>query len=185
MSKKKTPVSSKKRRSIDDIAPSAKRKRVSFGPQLSPEHFDKHLPPRTPLRRGATPSSLSSLTESPMVAGLIKKQRHSLAATAIQELSEELEKTPKVSKSPKSKASPAKSPAKSPKSPAKSPKSPAKSPKSPAKSPKSPAKSPKSPAKSPKSPAKSPKSPAKSPSAVKKVTPLKKISQSKSQVEDA
>ncbi|TRY95351.1 hypothetical protein DNTS_016025 [Danionella cerebrum] len=31
------------------------RKRVSFGGQLSPELFDKRLPPNSPLRRGATP----------------------------------------------------------------------------------------------------------------------------------
>ncbi|XP_026078746.1 proliferation marker protein Ki-67 isoform X2 [Carassius auratus] len=33
----------------------AKKKRVSFGGQLSPELFDKGLPPNSPLRRGATP----------------------------------------------------------------------------------------------------------------------------------
>lgn len=32
-----------------------KRKRVSFGGQLSPELFDKRLPPDSPLRRGAAP----------------------------------------------------------------------------------------------------------------------------------
>ncbi|XP_072523960.1 proliferation marker protein Ki-67 [Salminus brasiliensis] len=39
-----------------------KRKRVSFGSQLTPELFDKRLPPNSPLRRGATPGrrSLSS-----------------------------------------------------------------------------------------------------------------------------
>ncbi|XP_042623226.1 proliferation marker protein Ki-67-like isoform X2 [Cyprinus carpio] len=35
--------------------PKAKKKRVSFGGQLSPELFDKCLPPNSPLRRGATP----------------------------------------------------------------------------------------------------------------------------------
>lgn len=30
-------------------------KRVSFGPYLSPEHFDNSLPPATPIKRGATP----------------------------------------------------------------------------------------------------------------------------------
>ncbi|KAK7122989.1 hypothetical protein R3I94_019944 [Phoxinus phoxinus] len=35
--------------------PKAKRKRVSFGGQLTPELFDKRLPPNSPLRRGATP----------------------------------------------------------------------------------------------------------------------------------
>ncbi|CAG5120311.1 unnamed protein product [Candidula unifasciata] len=37
---------------------SAKRKRVSFGPNLSPEHFDKTLPPKTPIKKGATPSRI-------------------------------------------------------------------------------------------------------------------------------
>ncbi|NWI65080.1 KI67 protein, partial [Todus mexicanus] len=39
--------------------PSGKRKRVSFGGQLSPELFDKSLPPNSPLKRGATPARLS------------------------------------------------------------------------------------------------------------------------------
>lgn len=30
-------------------------KRVTFGPYLSPEHFDNNLPPATPIKRGATP----------------------------------------------------------------------------------------------------------------------------------
>lgn len=32
-----------------------KKKRVSFGGHLSPELFDKRLPPDSPLRKGATP----------------------------------------------------------------------------------------------------------------------------------
>lgn len=32
------------------------RKRISFGPTLSPELFDKTLPPSTPLRKGTTPA---------------------------------------------------------------------------------------------------------------------------------
>ncbi|KFQ23941.1 Antigen KI-67, partial [Merops nubicus] len=36
-----------------------KRKKVSFGGQLSPELFDKSLPPNSPLKRGATPARLS------------------------------------------------------------------------------------------------------------------------------
>ena len=35
-------------------------KRVSFGPVLSPEHFDKDLPPATPVRRGSTPKRAAS-----------------------------------------------------------------------------------------------------------------------------
>ncbi|NWV00765.1 KI67 protein, partial [Upupa epops] len=37
----------------------AKRKRVSFGGQLSPELFDKTLPANSPLKRGATPARRS------------------------------------------------------------------------------------------------------------------------------
>ncbi|NXF81972.1 KI67 protein, partial [Sclerurus mexicanus] len=36
-----------------------KRKRVSFGGHLSPELFDKSLPPNSPLRKGALPARLS------------------------------------------------------------------------------------------------------------------------------
>lgn len=32
-----------------------KKKRVSFGGHLTPELFDKRLPPDSPLRKGATP----------------------------------------------------------------------------------------------------------------------------------
>ncbi|XP_053244867.1 proliferation marker protein Ki-67 isoform X2 [Podarcis raffonei] len=41
------------------IQPLGKRKRVSFGGHLSPELFDKRLPPNSPLKRGATPARLS------------------------------------------------------------------------------------------------------------------------------
>ena len=37
-------------------------KQVSFGPQLSPEVFDKSLPPRTPLKKDATPHGFSCAT---------------------------------------------------------------------------------------------------------------------------
>lgn len=36
-----------------------KRKRVSFGGHLSPELFDKSLPPNSPLKRGALPARQS------------------------------------------------------------------------------------------------------------------------------
>ncbi|KAJ8404839.1 hypothetical protein AAFF_G00332260 [Aldrovandia affinis] len=53
------PRSGKKRRSekleSDLPTPRLKRKRVSFGTQLSPELFDKRLPPNSPLRKGSTP----------------------------------------------------------------------------------------------------------------------------------
>ncbi|NXY90310.1 KI67 protein, partial [Alcedo cyanopectus] len=41
------------------LQPLGKRKRVSFGGQLSPELFDKTLPPNSPLKKGATPARLS------------------------------------------------------------------------------------------------------------------------------
>ncbi|XP_023676302.1 proliferation marker protein Ki-67 isoform X3 [Paramormyrops kingsleyae] len=60
--------------------PLMKRKRVSFGGQLSPELFDKRLPPNSPLRRGATPGrrSLSVLKKHPVlrrasIIGLIQE----------------------------------------------------------------------------------------------------------------
>ncbi|NWR70614.1 KI67 protein, partial [Centropus unirufus] len=39
--------------------PLGKRKRVSFGGHLSPELFDKSLPPNSPLKKGALPARLS------------------------------------------------------------------------------------------------------------------------------
>ncbi|XP_069174714.1 serine/arginine repetitive matrix protein 2-like isoform X1 [Procambarus clarkii] len=44
--------------------PDAKRKRVSFGPQLHPEHFDKLLPPDTPISKGEKPNTLTLLNIS-------------------------------------------------------------------------------------------------------------------------
>ncbi|MEQ2172059.1 hypothetical protein GOODEAATRI_017062, partial [Goodea atripinnis] len=74
---------SKKRKSeelgTDLPIPNMKRKRVSFGGHLSPELFDKCLPPDSPLRKGATPRrSLSvskpklSLLRRASVIGLLK-----------------------------------------------------------------------------------------------------------------
>ena len=46
----------KKRKSRSPMLMSAsKRKRVSFGANLSPELFDKRLPPGTPIRKGSAP----------------------------------------------------------------------------------------------------------------------------------
>ncbi|XP_032430337.1 proliferation marker protein Ki-67 isoform X3 [Xiphophorus hellerii] len=77
---------SKKRKSEElgkDLPiPNLKRKRVSFGDHLSPELFDKRLPPDSPLRKGASPRrSLSlykpklSLLRRVSVIGLLKEQR--------------------------------------------------------------------------------------------------------------
>uniref|UniRef100_A0A3B3ZKF7 FHA domain-containing protein n=1 Tax=Periophthalmus magnuspinnatus TaxID=409849 RepID=A0A3B3ZKF7_9GOBI len=94
-----SPVSSKKRKSEELAADlprqQIKRKRVSFGTQLSPELFDKRLPPDSPLRKGATPRRKS----------------------------DQKAKSPAKMKSPKSSASPKKSPV-SPQSPARRAQSP-------------------------------------------------------------
>ncbi|NXD11100.1 KI67 protein, partial [Nothocercus nigrocapillus] len=51
---------SQKRKSGDLLhQPLGKRKRVSFGGHLSPELFDKSLPPNSPLKKGAIPARLS------------------------------------------------------------------------------------------------------------------------------
>uniref|UniRef100_A0A3P8ZWP0 FHA domain-containing protein n=1 Tax=Esox lucius TaxID=8010 RepID=A0A3P8ZWP0_ESOLU len=74
-----------KRRKSGDLTPEmpvpmSKRKRVSFGGHLEPELFDKHLPPDSPLRKGATPGRRSlcvlkkkqSLLRRASVIGLMK-----------------------------------------------------------------------------------------------------------------
>ncbi|NXJ89049.1 KI67 protein, partial [Corythaixoides concolor] len=55
----KTKRMSQKRKTDFLLQPSGKRKRVSFGGHLSPELFDKSLPPNSPLKRGAIPARLS------------------------------------------------------------------------------------------------------------------------------
>ncbi|XP_035526857.1 proliferation marker protein Ki-67-like [Morone saxatilis] len=171
-----------------------KKKRVSFGGQLSPELFDKRLPPDSPLCKGAAPrrsfcllkpklsllrraSAIGLLQESPSKTGSPSPKKSSSAKNASPKTPTPGKKSPKSgSPSPKA-ASPGK---KSPKSRTTSPKaaSPAsKSPKSKSPSPKAatPAqKSPKSRTPSPKAatPAnKSPKSKNPSPSGNKVETP--------------
>lgn len=74
---------SKKRKSGELAAdlplPKTKKKRVSFGLNLSPELFDKRLPPDSPLRKGATPrrslclvKRKQSLLRRASVIGLVK-----------------------------------------------------------------------------------------------------------------
>ena len=58
----KAPVSaeipiSKRLAELEAEATPSKRKRVSFGQYISPELFDKDLPPDTPVRKGAVPPS--------------------------------------------------------------------------------------------------------------------------------
>ncbi|XP_073345459.1 proliferation marker protein Ki-67 [Pagrus major] len=194
----KVKETSKKRKSgelaADLPTPQMKRKRVSFGGQLSPELFDKRLPPDSPLRKGATPRrSLSlyrpqhSLLRRASVIGLLQEHPSPKKSTSAKKASPKTpspgKKSPK-SKSPSPKAvTPAK---KSPKSKSPSPKAatPAKkSPKSKSPSPKAatPAKkSPKSKSPSPKAATPAKKSPkSKSPSP-KAATPAKKSPKSKS-----
>ncbi|KAI4887627.1 hypothetical protein NFI96_016631, partial [Prochilodus magdalenae] len=167
--KDKGQVSTKKQKRDDLPVPMPKRKRVSFGGQLSPELFDKRLPPNSPLRRGATPGRRSlGFSQTPL--SLLR--RASTIGLMGFRLNEAVPESPSKNASPRRTSSSAKSPKASP---AKSPKaSPAKSPKaSPAKSPKaSPAKSPKaSPAKkSPSTKAKTP-SPRKNKTSPKTATP--------------
>ncbi|NWX36015.1 KI67 protein, partial [Notiomystis cincta] len=51
-----------------------KRKRVSFGGNLSPELFDKSLPPNSPLKRGALPARRSLPHRNCLQAVLRKAQ---------------------------------------------------------------------------------------------------------------
>ncbi|XP_026707367.1 proliferation marker protein Ki-67 [Athene cunicularia] len=56
----KTKTLSQKRKSGGvSLQPLEKRKRVSFGGHLSPELFDKSLPPNSPIKRGAIPARLN------------------------------------------------------------------------------------------------------------------------------
>lgn len=60
------PVKVAKKRKSDELGKdlpmsNMKRKRVSFGGHLSPELFDKRLPPDSPLRKGAAPRRSLSL----------------------------------------------------------------------------------------------------------------------------
>ncbi|XP_025898230.1 proliferation marker protein Ki-67 [Nothoprocta perdicaria] len=82
---------SQKRKSGDLLhQPLGKRKRVSFGGHLSPELFDKSLPPNSPLKRGAIPARLSvPFGGSPRA--VLKKAQGS-KPLAVQELPEHLSK---------------------------------------------------------------------------------------------
>lgn len=67
-------------------------KRVSFGPVLSPEQFDKELPPATPLRRGATPRRHSNAAGDHSLIPLsasAKKRRSVIASPHTESITEE------------------------------------------------------------------------------------------------
>ncbi|XP_061564773.1 proliferation marker protein Ki-67 isoform X2 [Cololabis saira] len=195
---------SKKRKSGEpgetSLTPQGKRKRVSFGGYLSPELFDKKLPPNSPLQKGATPRrSLTlykpkqSLLRRASVIGLLKARKSAKIRTPSPKKSQSLKSTtpetqpgkkvPK-SRSPSPKAA---SPAqKTPKSRSPSPKaaSPAqKTPKSRSPSPKaaSPAqKTPKSRSPSPKAASPTQKTPKSRSPSPKAASPAQKTPKSKS-----
>uniref|UniRef100_A0A3P9ICG3 Marker of proliferation Ki-67 n=1 Tax=Oryzias latipes TaxID=8090 RepID=A0A3P9ICG3_ORYLA len=182
-----TEAAPKKRKSGDlrkDQLSPQKKKRVSFGGQLSPELFDKRLPPNSPLRKGATPRrSLmvfrpkSTLLRRASVIGLIKEQSPAKARTP----------SPKKPKAGKSASPKAASPAqKSPKSRSASPKAASptqKSPKSRSASPKAASptqKSPKSRSASPKAASPTQKSPKSRSASPKAASPTQKSPKSRS-----
>lgn len=112
--------SGEKRKSTDNIAPSAKKKRISFGPQLSPEMFDKKLPPMTPVRRGTAPRRLSEPIQIDSPKSLLKRKSIAVVSkeSTIVEESPRKESPVKVTpgkKSPKSTKSPKSVGKKSPK----------------------------------------------------------------------
>nr|XP_014343792.1 PREDICTED: antigen KI-67 isoform X3 [Latimeria chalumnae] len=67
--------------------PPVKKKRVSFGGHLSPELFDKRLPPNSPLRKGATPVRLRLGFESTPCA-VLKRVSLGRKSSMIKEFSE-------------------------------------------------------------------------------------------------
>ncbi|XP_060795319.1 proliferation marker protein Ki-67 isoform X2 [Neoarius graeffei] len=160
---------SKKHKCDDLPIPAPKRKRVSFGGQLSPELFDKRLPPNSPLRRGATPGRRS--LGFPQKPHSLLRRASTIGLMGYQ-LEEDMTESPAKNASSKRVVSPAKtqspSSAKTPKTP-----SPAKTPKSP-----SPAKTPKTPSHAKKSP--SPKAKTPSPKNSKTPPPSSNPSTSKS-----
>ncbi|XP_062436356.1 proliferation marker protein Ki-67 [Rhea pennata] len=100
---------SQKRRSGNLLLqPLGKRKRVSFGGHLSPELFDKSLPPNSPLKRGAIPARLSlPFGNSPRA---VLKKAQGLKHFAVQVLPECLPKEKVSPKNLMTRRSPAASP---------------------------------------------------------------------------
>ncbi|XP_058841190.1 proliferation marker protein Ki-67-like isoform X2 [Acipenser ruthenus] len=102
-------TSCKKRRSGELqeklVEPPLKRKRVSFAGHLSPELFDKRLPPDSPLRKGAMPTRLSLSVGSKGPSVLRRVSTIGIKYSLIKEFSED-------KPSPNKKASPKKTPSK-------------------------------------------------------------------------
>uniref|UniRef100_A0A8C3FHL1 Marker of proliferation Ki-67 n=1 Tax=Chrysemys picta bellii TaxID=8478 RepID=A0A8C3FHL1_CHRPI len=85
--------------------PLGKRKRVSFGGHLSPELFDKSLPPNSPLRRGAIPARLSlPFGNSPRA---VLKKGQGFKRLVIKDLSEHLQRQKSSQKNLPARRSPA------------------------------------------------------------------------------
>ncbi|KAL7869971.1 hypothetical protein AOLI_G00139590 [Acnodon oligacanthus] len=163
-------VSSKKHKCKDLPIPLPKRKRVSFGGQLSPELFDKRLPPNSPLRRGATPGRRSlGMSQKPL--SLLR--RASTIGLMNFQLDETVPESPSKSASPR-RASSGKSPKASPrKTPSPAKKSPSTKSKTPSPAKKSPSTKSKTPPKNKTSPkTATPSSPAtpKTPKSAKRVS---------------
>jgi len=75
------PVKRGIKRSGDPLEePPSKHLGVSFGPDMSPELFDRRLPPMTPIKRGATPQRMSAASIAQKSA---LKGRHSAIGTSI------------------------------------------------------------------------------------------------------
>ncbi|XP_067858474.1 proliferation marker protein Ki-67 isoform X2 [Heptranchias perlo] len=118
------PYLSKKRRSEKEekfYGPVSKRKKVSFGANLSPELFDKRMPPSSPLRKGGTPTRVSTPFRCTPRAVVKRASSMGIHTCTIQEFSElnENYSSPIRSKIPSARASPEqtrKSPAKIPSS---------------------------------------------------------------------
>ncbi|XP_030344103.1 proliferation marker protein Ki-67 isoform X2 [Strigops habroptila] len=87
---KTTKMSPKRKSGEVLLQPLGKRKRVSFGGHLSPELFDKSLPPNSPLKRGAIPARLSlPFGNSPRA---VLKKAQGLKHFAVQDFPEHLQK---------------------------------------------------------------------------------------------
>ncbi|KAK1164394.1 microtubule-associated protein futsch-like isoform X2 [Acipenser oxyrinchus oxyrinchus] len=107
-------TSSKKRRSAELqeklVETPLKRKRVSFAGHLSPELFDKRLPPDSPLRKGAMPTRLSLSVGSKGPSVLRRVSTIGIKYSLIKEFSED--NLSPLKPSPNKKASPKKTPSK-------------------------------------------------------------------------
>ncbi|XP_069755757.1 proliferation marker protein Ki-67 isoform X2 [Narcine bancroftii] len=84
----KVPRLSKKRTSENENLV-RKRKRVSFGVNLSPEVYDKHMPPCSPLRKGGTPTRVSTPFRLAPCAVSKRKSSIGINTCTIQECSEQ------------------------------------------------------------------------------------------------